>query len=135
MRIIGIAHVGIAAENADAMVDFFTSLLCGTPLEKQNVPAQCMTSTQIQYEKGRLEIMETTAPDGVIGKFISKRGQGLHHISFQVEGLSELIEMLESKGVRVVGKRLNVPGKNNVAFIDPRSAYGVLIELVEPAKQ
>ena len=133
MRIIGIAHVGIAAENADETVDFFTSLLCGTPLEKQNVPAQCMTSTQIQYQKGRLEIMETTAADGVIGKFIAKRGQGLHHISFQVEGLSEHIDVLESKGIRVIGKRLNLPESNSVAFIDPRSAHGVLIELVEPA--
>jgi methylmalonyl-CoA epimerase len=130
MRIEKIQHIGIAAANLDQTVQFFTENLGGELLHKKLVPDQKLISAMVKLGDGCLEIMESTEADGVVSKFIAKRGDGVHHIALRVNGILKLIQTLEEKNVRVIGKQLDSP-EVKVAFIDPRSAYGVLIELVE----
>lgn len=129
MAVKKIGHIGVAAENGEGLVSFFTENLGGRLISRENVPDQKLVSSMVQFGNCCLEIMETTDPNGVIGKFVSKKGGGLHHISFQVDHLAELVAELEEKGANFVDKALD--GKLKYAFINPRSAGGVLVELVE----
>ena len=76
-----------------------------------------------------LELMEPTHEDAVVARYIQSRGEGIHHISLEVEGLPELLAELEKKGVVVIGKQLE--GNERIAFLHPKSTYGVLFELRE----
>ena len=134
MNIEGIGHVGIAASNLDKTVAFFTENLGGELVSKEPVIDQKLISAMIKLGDNYLEIMESTAEDGVVSKFIVKIGEGIHHISLKIKDIVGLVNSLEEKGVSVIGKQLTSP-EVKIAFINPRSAYGVLIELVEYGKK
>lgn len=125
-------HIGVAAKNADKTADFFQKYLGARIISRDLIPDQQMISEQIMVGNQVLEVMETVAPDGVIGKFISKRGEGIHHISLGVSELEKLIEIMEADGIQIIGKQLDQ--KNKVAFISPRSTGGILIELCEESE-
>ena len=84
----------------------------------------------------KIELLESTDPEGPIGKFIEKKGQGLHHIAFAVNGLQERLDELEQKEVRLIDKtpRKGAEGLN-IAFLHPKSTFGVLTELCEQQQQ
>ena len=130
MNVKRICHVGIAASNLDETVAFFTKTLGGELVSKERVSEHKLISAMVKLGDNHLEIMESTDPDGVINKFIAKKGEGIHHISLEVKDIVKLIDLLEGKGVSVIGKQLTSP-EVKVAFISPGSAHGVLIELVE----
>jgi len=130
MKVSEVGHIGIAASSADKSIAFFTEKLGGTLLHKELVPDQKMVSAMVQLGNNRLEIMESTQPDGVVAKFIAKKGEGIHHISLTVENIVELIRSLEADGIRVLGKQLE-SSEVKFAFIAPSDTGGILIELVE----
>ena len=130
MKIKGIAHVGIACADGNKMVDIYSDMLGAVLQSQTEEKGQQLISSMVQIGDSCLELMETTTPDGVIGKYIAKRGQGVHHISFAVEGLVELVSSLEEKGYAFAQKELSDPHLR-FAFISPKSAGGLLIELVE----
>jgi len=83
-----------------------------------------------------IELMQSTTPEGVLAKFIEKRGQGIQHISYQVDDIEKALEDLKAKGVSLIDERPRKGAHNSkVAFVNPKSTYGVLIELVEPEKK
>jgi len=112
------------------MVSFFVEHLNGVLESQTEYPERKQISSMVRIGECQLEIMEGTAPDGVVGKFLEKRGAGLHHISLQVKNLADLIRKLEAAGIRLIGKDLEDPVVH-VAFIPPKSSGGVLIELYE----
>ena len=130
MEVKKIGHVGVAAEDAAAMVDFFTKELGGTLISSEEEASQQLISHMVSFGDCCLEIMETTTPEGVIGKFIEKRGAGLHHISLRVLEIEAFAAKLEATGVRIIGKNFADPDLKYM-FIDPRSTGGVLVEMVE----
>jgi len=81
----------------------------------------------------KLELLESTSPDGHIAKFIEKRGQGVHHIALEVDDIQAELDNLKAKGIQLINEK---PYRNAhqelVAFVHPKSTYGVLIELVQP---
>ena len=129
----GIAHVGIALNQVDRAISLFEGYFGSKLILKMAIPNQKQNSALVSVGKDTLEIMEPTDKDAVVAKFIKSRGEGIHHISLEVEGLPELIMDLEKKGATVIGKQLE--GKERIAFLHPKDAFGVLFELREEIKR
>lgn len=125
-----ISHIGIAAIDGCQMASFFTAHLGGEVTSKTEYPELKQVSTMVRIGECDLEIMEPTSEDGVVGKFILKRGPGLHHISIQVNNILEMASKLETSGVQLIGKSFDDPHIRYM-FISPKSTGGVLIELFE----
>lgn len=83
-----------------------------------------------------IELLQSTTPDGVICKYIQEKGEGVHHIAFRVDDIRKALEDLRSKGVEMIDREPRAGARNaKIAFIDPRSTNGLLIELVEPGEE
>lgn len=126
-RIKGVAHVGVAVESVDKAVSVFENYFGGKLVYKKEVPDQKQVSAMVSFGNCNLELMEPTDENAVVAKYLKSRGQGVHHISLDVEGLPELVADLEKKGAAVIGKDLE--GKDKFAFLHPKNAFGILFEL------
>lgn len=127
----GINHLGIVVKSIDDVVDFLKESFGAEELKRVPFPNLQQISAIVRIGDGCLELMEPTGPDGTAGKFLESKGGGLHHISFLCDDVAEESEALEAKGLKIIGKMFNQPPK--LAFIHPKSAKGILIELAEKA--
>ncbi len=127
-----IDHIGIAVRSLESALKTYSTGLGLEADHIEEVPDQKTRVAMIRLGEARLELLEALEEDSPIGKFIARRGEGLHHICFQVENLSKTLRRLKRAGVRLIDE---VPrrGANNclIAFIHPTSASGVLVELSE----
>lgn len=126
-----IDHVGVAVVSIDEMLKYYTGVL-GLKLEEIEVsPENGVRTAVIRIGESKIELLESLQPDGVIAKFIGKKGEGLHHLGLEVSNISAALEELKAKGVSLIDK---VPrqgaGNRNVAFLHPKESK-VLLELVE----
>jgi methylmalonyl-CoA epimerase len=127
-------HIGIAVDDLDAALAFYRDAL-GLDIEPpEDVATQRVRARFIPVGESRLELLEATAPDSPIAAFVKRRGPGLHHITLRVEDIHAALEVLKSRGARLVDETPR-PGAEGalVAFIHPASAHGVLVELLQPA--
>ena len=124
-------HVGLAVNSAEETVALLSKLFGFEIKESRAEPEAGFKSTLISKEDVTLELIEPIGPQGMIQKFIEKRGAGLHHISIQVEDLAEEMKRLKDLGVQFVGEEAAEVGGNKVIFIHPRSTKGLLIELTQ----
>lgn len=125
-----IDHVGIAVGDLGESLKFFRDAL-GLELEApEDVPSQRVRAHFLQAGEATLELVEPTADDSPIAKYIAKRGPGIHHVCFRVEDLAAALAELKGKGVRLIDEAPR-PGAHHslVAFIHPASTHGVLVEL------
>lgn len=132
MKILKIDHLGIAVNSIDNAVEFWKDIL-GLPLEgTETVETQKVTTAFIPVGTSEVELLESTASDGPVAKFIEKRGQGIQHVAFRVDDLDAALLELKEKGVPLIDQ---VPrsgaGGTRIAFLHPRAANGVLVELCE----
>ena len=132
MKTLMLDHVGIAVEDLDESLKFYSGLL-GLELKgTETVAEQKVRTTFLPVGDSELELLETTDPEGPIGKFIAAKGQGFQHIAFRVEDLDGALAELKAKGVRLIDE---VPRKGaggaRIAFIHPKATAGVLVELCE----
>ena len=126
----GIDHIGIAVQSIDDTMAFLKDTFGAKETSRNDYPKLQQVSAKVNLNGDtEFELMEATGPDGAIGHFIKKTGGGLHHISIRCDDLKAFVEELENKGIKVVGKMFDAPIK--VAFIHPKSAKGLLIELKE----
>jgi methylmalonyl-CoA/ethylmalonyl-CoA epimerase len=132
MKILQIDHIGIAAGSIDQVAPFWTTLL-GLPMTgKETVEEQKATTAFLPLGESEIEILESTAPDGAIMKFIESRGEGIHHIALRVENLEAALQELKEKGVRLIDEKpRRGAGGAKIAFIHPKATHGVLLELSE----
>ena len=127
-----IHHVGIAVESLKAAVPIFEDLLGRGPDSEELVEDQKVRIAAFAVGESRIELLEATSQDSAIARFISKRGQGIHHLTLSVGNLAESLVQLEQKGVRLIDREPRVgAGNERIAFLHPSSTAGVLIELVE----
>ena len=126
-------HLGIAVKSLNAAKAIYQKLGLTTSAEEE-IPAEKVRLIMVPLGDTRLELLEPLSEDSVLAKFISKRGEGLHHISLRVPDLNMAVKKLKADGVRLVSDEIKIgAGGHRYIFIHPASAAGVLLELVEPA--
>lgn len=132
MKILKIDHLGIAVNSIEEGKTFWTDIL-GLPCEgTETVTEQKVTTAFLPVSESELELMESTAPDGPVAKYIDKRGQGIQHIAFRVEDIEAALTELKEKGVRLIDEAPRKgAGGAKIAFLHPKATYGVLVELCE----
>jgi methylmalonyl-CoA epimerase len=127
---VTIDHIGIAVGDLGEALKFYRDAL-GLDIESpEEVASQRVRAHFIPAGQAALELLEATAPDSPIAKYVEKRGPGLHHITLRVEDIEQALARLKALGVRLIDERPR-PGAHGslVAFIHPSSAHGVLVEL------
>lgn len=132
MKILGIEHIGIAVENIDKSSPFWKTVL-GIPYSAtEEVKEQGVVTDIFDTGRGKVELLEAISADSPIAKFIEKRGQGIHHICFQVDDIRGSIQELIDAGVTVINEEPKIGAEGLlVTFIHPKSTGGVLVELAE----
>lgn len=127
-----IYHLGIAVRSIDDSLRFYRDALGLEMKGTETLEDQGVTVALLPVGESHIELLEPVSEDSPVGRFIARRGEGLHHICYQVEDLTSKLEELRSRGVKVLDgyPRRGAEGKL-VAFLHPSSANGVLVELVE----
>jgi methylmalonyl-CoA/ethylmalonyl-CoA epimerase len=127
-------HIGIAVANLDQALAFYRDALGLEVQVPEDVPSQRVRAHFIPAGGAAIELLEATAGDSPIAKYLAKRGPGLHHITLRVDDIAAVLARLRSRGVRLIDEAPR-PGAHGslVAFIHPASAHGVLVELTQYA--
>ncbi len=130
MNLTHIEHIGIAVKSLDESIKFYEEILGLKCYAVEEVTDQKVKTAFFQIGQTKIELLESTDPEGPIGKFIEKRGEGIHHIAFAAKDLSTSLNELTSKGIKLIDEKPR-PGAEglNIAFLHPKNTYGVLIEL------
>jgi methylmalonyl-CoA/ethylmalonyl-CoA epimerase len=127
-----IHHLGYAVESVEAASRFYRESFGAEPTEPETVEEQGIVATMFGVGDSMVELMEPTHPDSPVGKFLARRGEGFHHVAFQVEDLEAALARLKETGAELVDEEPRVgAGGTRTAFVHPKGAFGVLTELVE----
>lgn len=126
-----IDHVGIAVKSLDDAVETYSAL--GFEIKEfEEVEEQKVRVAMLPIGESRIELLEATSDDSAIAKFISSRGEGIHHIAINVENIDEALQKVKNAGLRLIDERPRIgAGGKKVAFVHPKSTHGVLLEFVE----
>lgn len=126
-----IDHVGIAVKSLEEAIKVWEGL--GLKVEEiEEVPDQKVRTAIIHVGESRIELLEPTAEDSPIAKFLEKRGEGIHHIALGVDDIEEHLEKLKEGGYRLIDEKPRIgAGGAKIAFVHPKSVTGVLLELCE----
>lgn len=128
-------HIGIAVKSIEGALPYYTGILGLSLLTIEEVASQKVRVAFIDAGNLKLELLESTDMDGPIAKFIEKRGEGVHHIAFGVENIRTRMQSLKENGIQLLqDEPKKGAGGAEVAFLHPRSSYGVLYELCEKTK-
>lgn len=132
MKPTHIEHIGIAVKNLDDSILFYENVLGLKCYAVEEVLDQKVKTAFFMVGQTKIELLQSTEPDGPIGKFVEKKGEGIHHIAYAVDGVAEKLIALEQKGVQLIDKtpRKGAEGLN-IGFLHPKSTGGVLIEICE----
>ncbi len=133
MKLSHIEHIGIAVKSLDSAIPLYEELLGLKCYAVEEVADQKVKTAFFKIGETKIELLESTDPDGPIGKFIEKKGEGVHHIAFATTGgLQNSLDELSEKGVQLIDKapRKGAEGLS-IAFLHPKSTGGILTELCE----
>ena len=132
MKLTHIEHLGIAVKSLDEAIPFWEQKLGMKCYSIEEVKEQKVRTAFFKIDQSKIELLESTEPDGPIGKYVEKNGGGIHHLAFAVEGLQENLDELASKGAQLIDKtpRKGAEGLN-IAFVHPKTTGGILMELCE----
>lgn len=127
-----IEHIGIAVKSLEETIPFYENILGLTCYNIEEVKDQKVRTAFFKVGQTKIELLESTDPEGPIGRFIKRKGEGIHHIAFAVENIKDRLKAMESKGVQLIDKisRKGAEGLD-IAFLHPESTFGVLTELCE----
>ena len=127
-----IYHLGYAVEDIEAASEFYRNIFGATPGEPEVVEEQGIIATMFRVGESSIELLQPTRPDSPVGKFLAKRGEGFHHVAFEVEDLKGALAELKRNGVELIDEEpRRGAGGMEIAFVHPAGAFGVLTELVE----
>ncbi|WXG44550.1 MAG: methylmalonyl-CoA epimerase [Promethearchaeati archaeon SRVP18_Atabeyarchaeia-1] len=130
-----ISHIGVAVNNMNEAIKLYSDVLGLRVSGIETVDEQKVKSAMIPIGESRIELMESTDPEGPIGRFIAKRGEGIHHISLEVDDIDKMLAKLSKSGVELIDKKPRIGADGNkIAFVHPKSMHGVLLELSTPKK-
>lgn len=124
-----IEHIGIAVKNLTESIRYYEDVLGLKCFKVEEVKDQKVKTAIFKVGGSKIELLETTDPDGPIGRFIKDKGEGVHHIAFAVNDIQEALNQVKSKGVFLVDDKPRKGAEDlNIAFLHPRSTHGVLME-------
>ena len=126
-----IDHVGVAVKDIEAVLAFFKKVFDVPDAEIVLMEDQGVRATLIEVGQTRLELLEPTGPESGVGRFIERRGEGLHHLAFNVTDISGKLQTLQTLGVDLIDQTPREGLSGTIAFVHPRSVFGILTELVE----
>lgn len=125
-------HIGIAVRSLENTLPFYTDVLNLPLLGIEEVETQRVRVAFLQAGGTKLELLEPTSEESPIAKFIEKRGEGIHHVALGVDSIEDRIIEMKEKGIRMIDDQPRLgAGGANIAFMHPKSASGVLVELCE----
>ncbi len=132
MELQYIEHIGIAVKDLNTAIQFYRDVLGLTCYSIEEVPDQKVRTAFFKVGQTKIELLESTSPDGPIGKFIEKKGEGIHHIAFAVQHIEKQLKNAKLKGVQLIDEvpRSGAEGLD-IAFLHPKSTFSVLTELCE----
>ena len=127
-----IEHIGIAVKNLEESIKYYEEVLGLKCYNIEEVKDQKVKTAFLKVGEVKIELLESTDPEGPIGKYIEKKGEGIHHIAFAVNDIENKLKHAEEKGVRLIDAtpRKGAEGLE-IAFLHPKSTFGVLTELCE----
>lgn len=130
----GIHHVGIAVKSIDEALKVYRDTLGFELVKMATVEEQGVKAALLSVgNNSHIELLEPTDPNGTVGRFIERRGEGMHHVCFQVEDIEAEPKALAGKGMELIDQEPRPsPISGRICFLHPRSAFGVLIELAQP---
>jgi methylmalonyl-CoA epimerase len=132
---VEIDHLGIAVRTLEEALQFYEQTLGMQVSRRETVAAERVNIAMLPAGEGarspRIELLEATAPDSTIAKFIDKRGPGLHHIALRVDNLAGAVERLRQQGARLLNEPRTGAGGHTYVFVHPASTGGVLLELIQ----
>ena len=128
-----IDHIGVAVADLDAAIELYRGPFGMPEQHRETVEEQGVEAVLLDVGEGHVELLRPLADDTPVGKFLRKRGPGLHHVAYQTGDIEAALDALRDAGVGLIDKepRVGIQGKR-VAFLEPRATGGVLTELVEP---
>jgi methylmalonyl-CoA/ethylmalonyl-CoA epimerase len=129
MKPTHIEHLGIAVKNLEESIPYYENLLGVKCYNIEEVKDQRVKTAFLLVGETKIELLESTDPDGPIGKFLEKKGEGIHHIAFAVDNVTDALAEAEAQGISLIDKvsRRGAEGMN-IGFLHPKSTHGVLIE-------
>ncbi len=130
MNISHIEHIGIAVNSLDEAIQFYEEKLGLKCYAIEEVADQKVKTAFFMVGQTKIELLESTDPEGPIGKFLEKKGQGIHHLAFAVDDVNKSLNELEEKEIRLIDKSARKGAEGlNIGFLHPKSTLGVLTEI------
>lgn len=130
-----IEHIAIAVKNLQNSDLVFSKLLNATPYKSEAVESEKVKTSFFQIGESKIELLEPIGTDGPISKFLEKKGEGLHHIAFEVENIYQEMERLKNEGFEFINAEPKKGADNKIiCFLHPKSTNGVLIELCQESR-
>lgn len=131
-----IDHIGLAVKDLDEAINIYRGIFGLQFKGTETIEEQKITLASFIIGGVKIELIKPTHPDGPIGKFIEKRGEGIHHIAFRVENIDRILKELRTKKITLIDEKARTGANGTkIAFIHPKDMKGVLIELVERNKE
>jgi methylmalonyl-CoA/ethylmalonyl-CoA epimerase len=129
MNVSKIEHIGIAVDSLETAIPFYETLLGSKCYAVETVADQKVKTAFFKVGETKIELLETTDPEGPIGKFLEKRGQGIHHIAFAVDNVDVALKEAEAAGIQLIDKQGRKGAEGlTIGFLHPKSTFGVLTE-------
>ncbi|MFN3851589.1 MAG: methylmalonyl-CoA epimerase [Spirosomataceae bacterium] len=130
-----VEHIGIAVKDMAASNQLFTKIFNIPPYKSESVESEGVSTSFFKINETKIELLEATNPESAIAKFIEKKGEGIHHIAFEVDDILAEMQRLEAEGFTLLNKEPKRGADNKlVCFLHPKGTNGVLIELCQEKK-
>ncbi|MEM7514941.1 MAG: methylmalonyl-CoA epimerase [Bacteroidota bacterium] len=127
-----IEHIGLAVKDLEATKKYYEEVLGLTCYAIEEVADQHVKTAFFQLGQTKIELLESTSAEGPVARFIEKRGEGIHHIAFAVEGIQKKLDAVANKGIQLIDSQPRKGAEGfNIAFLHPKSTFGVLTEFCE----
>ena len=127
-----VEHIGIAVKNLQESIQLYENILGVPCYNVEEIPDQKVRTAFFHIGQTKIELLESTDPEGPVSKFIERKGEGVHHIAFAVANLAEALREVEAKGFQLIDKHPHRGAEGlNIAFLHPKSTGGVLLELCD----
>ncbi len=128
-------HIGVAVEDLDAAIALYEQSFAMELVHREVVEQQGVEAVLLDVGENHVELLAPLGPDTPVGKFLAKRGPGLHHVAYQVADIDATLDALRAAGIALIDEKPRTGIRNSrVAFLHPKSSGGVLTEIVQPAE-